>query len=54
MIEQFDAAIADARRRLAARDFRGAEQALDRARGIDAAAPSVTEIALRLSEQSRA
>jgi tRNA A-37 threonylcarbamoyl transferase component Bud32/tetratricopeptide (TPR) repeat protein len=50
-IEQFDTAIADAQRRLAARDLRGAEQALEKARGIDASGPGVTELALRLAEQ---
>jgi serine/threonine protein kinase len=53
MIEQFDAAIAEARRRLAARDARGAERALASARGIDAGAPVVTEIALQLAELNR-
>jgi serine/threonine protein kinase len=52
-LDKFDAAIAEARRRLAARDWRGTQQALDTARGIDAASPSVTEIAMRLSEESR-
>jgi hypothetical protein len=53
MIAKFDAAISDARRRLAARDLRGAERALDTARSIDAGAPSVTEVALRIAEASR-
>jgi hypothetical protein len=52
-LSRFDAAIADARRRLAARDRRGAEEALDIARGIDAGAPGVTQIALQLAEQAR-
>jgi len=53
MLERFDAAVADARRRLAAGDLRGATQALDTARGIDASAPIVTDIASRLADQSR-
>jgi serine/threonine protein kinase len=53
MIAKFDAAIEDARRRLAARDRRGAEKALETARSIDAGAPSVTQIALQLAEQAR-
>jgi tetratricopeptide (TPR) repeat protein len=52
-LARFDTAIADARRRLAARDFRGAQQALETARGIDAGSPSVTELALRIAEESR-
>ena len=53
MLARFDASIADARQRLAAGDLRGAAQALDTARGIDASAPIVTDIASRLAEQSR-
>lgn len=53
LLARFDAAIADARQRIAARDLRGAARALDTARGIDAGAPSVTEIALRLAEETR-
>jgi hypothetical protein len=52
-LARFDGAIADARRRLAARDFRGASKALETARAIDAASPSVTEIALAIADQSR-
>jgi hypothetical protein len=52
-LDRFDTAITEARRRLAARDWRGTQQALDTARGIDAASPSVTEIAMRLAEESR-
>jgi hypothetical protein len=52
-LTRFDTAIADARRRLAARDFRGASRALETARSIDAASPSVTEIALAIADQSR-
>jgi predicted Ser/Thr protein kinase len=53
-ISRFDAAIADSRRRMAARDFRGAQRALETARSIDAGAPDVTEIALRLADEARA
>jgi serine/threonine protein kinase len=53
MLARFDAAIADARQRLAAGDLRGATQALDTARSIDASAPIVTDIASRLADQSR-
>jgi ketosteroid isomerase-like protein len=53
MLERFDAAVADARQRLTAGDLRGATQALDTARSIDASAPIVTDIASRLAEQSR-
>jgi hypothetical protein len=50
---RFDAAVADARKRLAAGDRRGAAQALEVARGIDATAPAVVEIASLLAEQTR-
>jgi hypothetical protein len=50
---RFDTAIADARRRLAAGDLRGASQALDTARSIDARAPAVVELASRLTELTR-
>lgn len=53
MLARFDAAIADAHRRMAAGDVRGAGQALDTARGIDASAPAVTEIASSLAEYAR-
>jgi serine/threonine protein kinase len=53
MLARFDAAIADARRRIAAGDLRGAAQALDTARGIDASAPSVAEISSLLAERAR-
>ncbi|HEU4786359.1 MAG TPA: protein kinase, partial [Gemmatimonadaceae bacterium] len=53
MIARFDSAIADARRRLSARDIRGAGQSLDAARQIDPAAPGVTELTLRLAEENR-
>jgi tetratricopeptide (TPR) repeat protein len=53
MIGRFDNAIADARRRLSARDLRGAGQALEAARQIDPGAPSVTELTLRLAQESR-
>jgi serine/threonine protein kinase len=53
MLARFDAAIADARQRMAAGDLRGAAQALDTARNIDGSAPIVTDIASRLAEQSR-
>jgi serine/threonine protein kinase len=50
---RFDTAIADARRRLAAGDLRGASEALDTARSIDARAPAVAELASRLTELTR-
>ena len=53
MLARFDAAIADARRRMSAGDVRGAAQALDAARGIDASAPAVAEIASSLAEYAR-
>jgi serine/threonine protein kinase len=53
MLARFDAAIAEARRRMAARDLRGAAQALDTARGIDASAPGVAEIASALADHAR-
>jgi serine/threonine protein kinase len=53
-LDRFDTAIADTRSRLAARDLRGAAKALDTARGIDATAPEVAELSIRLGEQTRA
>ncbi len=53
MLARFDLAIADARRRMAAGDVRGAAQALDTARGIDASATAVTELASSLGEYTR-
>jgi serine/threonine protein kinase len=50
---RFDASIADARRRMAANDLRGAARALETAREIDARAPAIAEIASRLALQSR-
>ena len=53
-LARFDDEIAEARRRISSGDVRGAAQALDRAREIDASAPSVAEVATRLAELSRA
>ena len=53
VLARFDEAIADARRRMSAGDVRGAAQALDTARGIDASAPAVAEIASSLAEHAR-
>ena len=53
-LARFDDEIAEARRRISSGDVRRAGQALDRAREIDASAPSVAEVATRLAELSRA
>ena len=53
MLDRFDRAIADARRRLAGRDLRGAAQALETARSIDPGSSSITEIGLAIAEQAR-
>ncbi len=53
MLSQFDSAIADARNRISAGDIEGAARALDRARVLDPGAPSVIEIASRLSTELR-
>jgi hypothetical protein len=53
MLARFDAALADARRRLAAGDLAGATQALATARGIDASAPGVIDLGSRLAERAR-
>jgi hypothetical protein len=50
MLARFDAAIAEARQRLAADDAQGASRALESARGIDPSAASVAELSYRLSE----
>jgi hypothetical protein len=53
MIEKFDTAVADARRRLSSDDLVGASRALDNARTIDPAAPAVVELASHLNESLR-
>jgi hypothetical protein len=53
-LSQFDAAVAEGRRHLAARDVRAAQRALDVARGIDPSAPEVTDLALRIGDLTRA
>lgn len=52
-IARFDEAIAEARRQLASGDERAAARSLDIARAVDANAPSVLEIADRLSSLAR-
>jgi hypothetical protein len=54
MLAQFDGAVDDARRRLGAGDLVGAARALESARSIDVASPTVIELAGRLAEASRA
>jgi hypothetical protein len=51
---RFDADIADTRRRLSAGDLEGAARSLERARSVDATAPSVGELGARLAEAFRA
>ena len=53
MLSRFDAAIVDARARLSAGDVQGTARALEAAREIDAAAPSLLEISSRLSDLVR-
>jgi hypothetical protein len=53
-LARLDAALADARRHLAARDLRSAQRAIDVARSIDAGAPGVSEVVLHLAELTRA
>jgi serine/threonine protein kinase len=53
-LARFDEAIAEADRRIAAGDVKGATQALETARGIDPSSPNVANIAARISELSRA
>jgi serine/threonine protein kinase len=50
MLARFDAAIAEARQRLAAGDAPGASRALESARAIDPAAASVGDLSYRVSE----
>jgi hypothetical protein len=54
VLARFDEAIADARRRVASGDVKGATQALNTARDIDPIAPGVADVASRLAELSRA
>jgi predicted Ser/Thr protein kinase len=54
VLGRFDEAIADARRLMTSGNLKGATQALNTARDIDPSAPSVAEIASRLTELSRA
>jgi serine/threonine protein kinase len=53
MLAKFDAAIGDARRRLAANDQAGAARALENARALDPASPTLAELSARLSEATR-
>jgi hypothetical protein len=53
-LARFDAALADARRRLADGDLTGAAQALDLARAIDPTAPGLVELTTRLADAVRA
>jgi hypothetical protein len=50
MLERFDAAIADARQRILARDVTGAARALESARALDPSAPVIVELGARLNE----
>ena len=50
MLARFDASIAEARQRLAAGDAQGAARALETARAIDPAAPSVADLNFRVAE----
>jgi serine/threonine protein kinase len=52
-IQRFDEAIAAARRQLASGDEQGAARSLEIARAVDAAAPSVLEVAEGLSDLAR-
>jgi serine/threonine protein kinase len=52
-LDRFDAAVGDARQRMAAGDIQGTARALETARGIDPTAPSVSEISAQLAEQVR-
>ena len=53
MVIRFDAAILDARSRIAAGDIAGAARALDIARDLDPASPTVIELASQLANDSR-
>jgi serine/threonine protein kinase len=53
MLSRFDVAIRDARSRIQAGDIEGAARALDTARALDPASPSVFEITSRLSAEVR-
>ena len=53
MLARFDQEIADARRRLSAGDTDGATRALERARGIDPASPSIPALSASISEAIR-
>ena len=53
MVARFDTAVADARRRLSSGDLVGASRALDTARTIDPASPSVVELASQLNDSLR-
>jgi hypothetical protein len=54
MLERFDAALADARARLAASDLGGSARALETARDIDPTAPAIIELSSRLADLARA
>jgi hypothetical protein len=52
-LSRFDAAVADASRRITIGDLTGAAKALDTARGIDPIAPAVSDVGAQLAEQAR-
>ena len=53
LLERFEAAIADARQRLAAGDMQAAVQSLEAARALDPTAPSLLELSSRLQDALR-
>ncbi len=52
-LSRFDAAVADASRRITIGDLTGAAKALETARGIDPIAPAVSDVGAQLAEQAR-
>jgi serine/threonine protein kinase len=52
-LSRFDAAVADASRRITIGDLTGAAKALEIARGIDPIAPAVSDVGAQLAEQAR-
>lgn len=53
MLARFDAAIADARARIAASDLAGGTRALESARALDPTAPTLIELSARLADLAR-
>lgn len=53
MLSRFDAAIADARARIAAADLAGGTRALESARALDPTAPTLIELSARLADLAR-